>query len=37
VLVVDATLDVHDERGTGGVLNVMKPLPVGDDRSADDL
>jgi hypothetical protein len=36
VLVVDATSDVHDERGTGGVLNVIEPLPVGDDRSADD-
>jgi hypothetical protein len=25
VLVVDATSDVHDERGAGGVLNVIEP------------
>jgi hypothetical protein len=36
VLVVDATPDVHDERSTGGVLNVIEPLPVRDDRSTDD-
>lgn len=28
--------NVHDERGTGGVLNLMKPLPGGNDRPADD-
>jgi hypothetical protein len=27
---------MHDERGTGRVLNLVDPLPVGDDRSADD-
>jgi hypothetical protein len=33
VLVVDGTAEVHDECGTGGVLNFIEPLPVGDDRS----
>jgi hypothetical protein len=36
VLVVDGTAGVNDEGGPGGVLHLIEPLPVRDDRPDDD-
>jgi len=36
VLIVDGALSVNDERGPGGMLNLIEPLPGGDDHPADD-
>ncbi len=36
MLVVDGTAGVHDEGGAGRVLHLIEPLPVRDDRPADD-
>ena len=35
-LVVDGTAAVHRERSPGRMLDLVEPLPVRDDRSADD-
>src|SRR5919107_1693292 len=36
VLVVNGAASVHCERRTGGMLDLVKPLPIGDDRPTDD-